>query len=461
MIRFLYTIAGDKRCQHQIKNARQSLCLADSLPLIMRRHRRAAIHQFTIPSQSIDTRLPTPAALGTRRNALVPAMNVGRHMLLALLMAACVCAAAAQSDKQRLANLESVRSSKRSNMLKLNIDSFRKYIEAAPRSYSLIVMFSADPSMCRPCEMMRRQLESVAAEYYALPENRRGSTPVYFAELKVALTDQAFLGEYSVTHVPILYHFAAGKAKSYPSKLKHKSINSYDIQGKGIGINQVKQFVNERVGSKLKVVIGGYTIPFVDTVRAVMPIIVLACAAFGAFVAYKGLYKQPMLWFALVMAVYIFSVGGGHFSWIHKVPLAAVNVNGQMEFIASGSRSQYVAEGFFVSVTCVCISALILLIQELPTAIPNKSGQTVAGLILAFMTYVAIAALLVMYYFVSASCGLVALFNIAMHSLLAQVFFVSDVSFPVFYHACITPGTHNTSVHREQKMPSYLSYSEM
>jgi len=271
----------------------------------------------------------------------------------------------------------------------------------APRSYSMFVLFTADSSLCRPCGVVRAQLEKVVKEYYRVPERQRSSKPVYFAELKISPSDQEFLQQYDIKHVPLLYYFASGKSQRFPSGLRMSSPDNFNIEESGFGPNQLKEFVNSRSGSRMNVVRGGYQIPFVQPVRAFMPIILGSVFFFASVAVTTGLYKKPMTWYALVVLVYIFSVGGGHFSWITNAPLVVVNRDGAYEFIAGGSRSQYVAEGFFVSATCVGISVLAILIQELPKVLPQKGAQTIVGLGMVAMMITFIVALLILYHFVS------------------------------------------------------------
>lgn len=309
----------------------------------------------------------------------------------------------ALSDSSRLSELQSMKRSASSSLLKFTIDTFEKYIESAPRSYIIFVIFTADQSICKPCGPMRRQIEIIAKDYEKLSDRKKSSKPVFFAEMKISPNDQKFLGKYGIRHVPIFYAFRTGSFRTYPKAIEDKSPDNYPIQEVGIQANPMKEFVNARTGAKFALVRGGYQIPFVQTVRAFMPVILMVVGLSALSAVVTGAYKSPMLWFGVVVLVYIFSVGGGHYSWIHNQPLAVVNKDGITEYIASGSRSQYVAEGFFVSATCVSISVLVILIQELPSVIPNKGGQTMVGLGMMMMTSLAIVALLVTYQFVSFS----------------------------------------------------------
>lgn len=308
---------------------------------------------------------------------------------------------ASPSDQQRLETLSAARKTSRHSLVSLSVSSLRPLIENAPRSYSLIVVFTADQNLCKPCAAMRKQVQGLSEEFSTLPARRTSSKPVFFAEVLLSQNDQQFLAAYGLRHVPILYHFAPGASKSYPTSLSDSSPDNFDIQRNGIGINSMRKFVNDRTGSSLKVVRGGYEVPFVQTVRKLKPYIIILVTIAAAIALITGAYKNPMLWFAIVVMVYIFSVGGGHYSWIHNTPFVVVDNNGRTQYISGGNRSQYVAEGFFVSLTCVCISGLVILIQELPTFIPQKSAQSAVGFSMFLITVCAIGALLSLYQSVS------------------------------------------------------------
>lgn len=316
---------------------------------------------------------------------------------------------AASSDSQHLKLLQTKSKSSSTRLAKLSISEFRSVIESAPRSYSLFVLFSAEPSVCQPCSHMRKEFEEVSKGYSSLSSRESAKSPVFFVEVKLSSSDSDFLTAYDIRHVPILYYFSSGKS-SYPKPLADGSPNSFNLAQNGYDANTLKQFVNQRTGAKMHVVRGGYEIPFVQTVRNGLPYISTALGFGAALAVYTGAYKSPMLWFGVVVIVYIFSVGGGHYSWIHNTPLAVVDKNGHFQYIAGGSRSQYVAEGFFVSFTCVCISGLVILIQELPSVLSQKSAQTAVGMAMVLMTICAIFALLLVYQFVSVHIPFVFLF---------------------------------------------------
>ncbi|CAN8072422.1 unnamed protein product [Agarophyton chilense] len=296
-----------------------------------------------------------------------------------------------------LSKLERMKASSPSGLIKLSVDDFQQLVETSPRSYSLFVLFSADSNLCAPCGAITKRLSQITKDYYALPSSRTSSRPVFFSIVRVTMEDQVFLMRYGLRHVPVFYHFKAGKSRDYPRHISDQSSDNFPIQQIGYSTNAMKEFINSRSGSRLHIVRGNYQIPFVQTVKDLMPFILLTIAILAAGILATGAYKSPMLWFGIVVLIYIFSVGGGHYSWINNTPLANVNVNGEYEFISGGSRSQYVAEGFFVSAMCVSISILVILIQEMPSIIPNKSGQQVIGMVLSMMTGVAITALGLLY----------------------------------------------------------------
>jgi hypothetical protein len=320
----------------------------------------------------------------------------------AMLAAVCILVlaslAAASGDTERVAKLESVRKSKIDSVVSFTADSFRRYIEVSGfRSYSLIVMFTADESMCKPCEVMRKEFGATAKEYYAAPKSLRPSHPVFFADFKLSPGDVAFLKDYGIQHVPMVYHFEKGSLPKHPSKLVDPGPNSYNLQEEGIGVNPIKSFVNSRTRSKLAITRANYEIPFVSTVRALFPVIFSVLFGIALLAVFMGWFRQPFFWFVCVVVVYMYSVGGGHYSWIHNSAFAVVDRSGKMQFIAEGSRNQYVAEGIFVSLTCSTISALVIAINELPKFIAAKGSQTFVGISLFVLTLAAIMSLLLLY----------------------------------------------------------------
>jgi OST3 / OST6 family, transporter family len=304
---------------------------------------------------------------------------------------------AAASNDDRIAKLDQVRRSKPDGVLGLNADTFRKYIEAAPSTYSLFVLFIADASMCKPCVPMRKELGRAAAAYYGLPERQMARHPVFFAELKLSLDDRAFLNDYSIEHVPIFHHFGPTSRRLFPAALVSFPSDGYAVEKLGVSSNAIKAFVNAKAGSRMQVVRGDYQIPFASTVRAMMPALVSAAGLVAATAVYLGWVNRPMFWFVLCVVVYMYSVGGGHYTWINNSPFAVVNSHGVAQYISDGSRNQYVAEGMLVSVTCSAISAIVIGINELPRLLAPGVKQATIGFAMVFVVFACTTLLLSLY----------------------------------------------------------------
>lgn len=320
-----------------------------------------------------------------------------RVVVLALVVLLLCGRAMASDDSSRLAKLDSVRRTKSDGVLSLSKSTFRKYIESAPRSYSLFVLFTTvDQSLCKPCGPMRREFAKLAQEYYS-QSRRQASRPVFFGELKLAISDQDFLADYRMQHVPVLYFFESGASKAFPAPLALQSPNSFDVQTEGFGVNAMKMFVNKRSGARMKVALADYRISFVATVQKYLPMLAFFLVAFTVISIYCGWNRHPMFWFGCVLLVYMYSIGGGHFCWINDSPIAVINRESVVEYISPGSRNQFVAEGALVAMTCILMSALIILIYELPTLIPDKASQTAIGLVVAGLTFFSVFSLLSLY----------------------------------------------------------------
>jgi hypothetical protein len=314
-------------------------------------------------------------------------------LFLLLVFYAADIAVCESPDATRVAKLDAVQETKKDKVLALTISSFRRYIEVAPRSYSLIVLFTADQSICKPCAAMRRNFGQVVMDYHSAPRKQQASHRTFFAELKLSVSDQQFLNDYSIQHVPILYHFGRGSRNVYPKALG-KDADSLNIEEMGSGINAMKSFLNDRLRTRLRVMRTDYKIPFVPYMRSFLPFIGAGALFVVLFALYVGWTNKPFFWFVCCVVVYMYSVGGGHFSWIHDVPFAVVNSDGRTDIVANGSRTQYAAEGMVVAILCSLISTFIILVNELPSQISDTSAQTVTGMLLAFITSALVTALL-------------------------------------------------------------------
>lgn len=301
------------------------------------------------------------------------------------------------TDDARLADLTRLQRASRNGVIPFSTAAFSDFLEASPRSYGVIVAMTTHN--CQECPRVTREMARVAAEYRDLPARRSARAPLFFAALQFSPGDEPFFVRYRMRHVPVVYYFRPGRADV--AAMDEHSPDNFPMQRLELGANTLREFVNARTGARLKVVKANYKVPFVGTVRQYRGVILLLVMFVAIGAVYTHIYKKPMFWFALVMLVYIFSVGGGHYSWIHDVPLVVVNHNGVTEYVTAGSRSQYVAEGFFVSATCVSISVLVILINELPSMVPDKEVHAFAGIILFSLTIFAITILVLLFSIVS------------------------------------------------------------
>ena len=301
-------------------------------------------------------------------------------IFLLLLILRTASSLSQEPNSVRLDKLERAFRTSQYGVLSFTEETFRKYIEDAPRSYSMFVLFTAEASICRVCPSMKLMLGKVIKEYDALPSRKKGRDPVYFAEMRLSQKSQSLMTDYGITTVPLLQYFPSGRSQRYPEQLRPS-----DAYNGGLHPNPMKQFINRKTGSKFRVARGGYVIPFVPAMQALLPAFPFVLAVLGAFVWQKRLWESSYFWLALAVAVYMFSVGGGHYSWIHNAPWAVVSQEGEMRIVERGStRSQYVAEGFCFALICVCIAALTIVIKELPNIVSGKFAQRVLGYLCLF-----------------------------------------------------------------------------
>lgn len=312
-------------------------------------------------------------------------------MLTIVAFSLCICTATATSDADRIATMESASAAKPSAMLNFNIGTFQKYIEAPSRSYGVFVFFTADPAQCKPCAMMQPVVIRAAREYRALRPGRKTRRRVFFAVLQLSERDGEFLRRYGMERVPLLHYFGP---RARPGPLAGPDLFRWSSQG--VGLNDLRRFVNERTGSRMQIPEEG-EVPFVATVKQYRSVLLSTAVLGTPIVLRTRAHKLPMFWFACVMIVYIFSIGGAHYSWRHNMPLYVVDRDGTRQFMLNEARSQYAAEGFFISAMCVIISVFIVLIQELPRFVGSRASQTFGGVLLATMTFVAVYVLLTLY----------------------------------------------------------------
>ena len=197
------------------------------------------------------------------------------------------------------------------------------------------------------------------------------------------------------TRVSLLYHFSPGSSREYPAPVRDGS-DYYDAEFHGIGLSMLNSFVNKRTGSKM--IIGDYAIPFLPILKERSMFIAGVAGPLVAEIVVKQFCLRPYFWFACVMAVCMFSLGVGHYTWIQNVPWPVVSEDGTTQYIAGGSKNQYVAEVLFISTLCAIISVPIILPRELPS-ITQKMPYAVRGEIFQRLRAYLSSSFLVRFYF--------------------------------------------------------------
>lgn len=134
-------------------------------------------------------------------------------------------------------------------------------------------------------------------------------------------------------------------------------------------------------GERLATVVSSkLNVPAFTVSRPILPFILRTiAAAAGMFVFVRYIFPlwyrnpfNPMLAFFVAMGVFFLSMAGLVFNLIRTPPFSGVKKNGDMDYIMSGSRSQYVVEG-------IVIASLMLVIAVSHIAINEVGGKRLTG----------------------------------------------------------------------------------
>jgi oligosaccharyltransferase complex subunit gamma len=168
--------------------------------------------------------------------------------ILSLLLISCVLVyhVDGQSRKQGLSLAERVQQltdmSNKKAVLRLNGNKFREYIKAAPRSYSVIVMFTAMAAQ-RQCMVCRHASDEFTIVANSFRYSQGYSNKLFFAVVDFDEGSDVFQ-MLRLNTAPVFMHF--------PPKGKPKTADTMDISRIGFSAEAIAKWIAERTDIQVK-----------------------------------------------------------------------------------------------------------------------------------------------------------------------------------------------------------------
>lgn len=292
-----------------------------------------------------------------------------RHIAIFILSLLFSCAHAGPKETQ-FAKL--VSASQKTKIFSLTADTFDSLYTDSTKStqnFTLAILFThQDAQQCPYCPVVLDMFVKTAETYQnTLGNGGYSSTtfrnnPIFFAtcDYQSCMNVMKSVGIDSLPRVGVI----VPSTKLKPQRGQPQ--RPYGIQYMDLSReNDVAAFISAKTGHSMEVPLSS-----LELVTAVASLAFLAIL-FVVMVLPKlsTIYKQPMFWFAMSLAVYGFVMSGGVYNSIHNPGWYYKAPNGAVTLIYPSPRQQFIVEGLLMSATLTGIGLItISLTQYIPLA---------------------------------------------------------------------------------------------
>jgi len=235
-------------------------------------------------------------------------------------------------------------------VIKLNGNKFRDYVKAAPRNYSIVVMFTALQASrsCAICKQASDEYQLVANSYRY---SQFFSNKLFFAMVDFDEGTDVFQAM-KLNTAPVFMHF--------PAKGKSKKADNMDLQRVGFSAEAIAKWIGERTEMNIRV----FRPPnYTGTVALLM----LFAMVGGLFYLRRNnlefLYNKTA-WSLLAMFFVFAMTSGQMWNHIRGPPFVNKGRDGGVAYIHNSSQGQFVLETYFVMVIyALIVGGTIMLIE--------------------------------------------------------------------------------------------------
>ncbi|CAG9324447.1 unnamed protein product [Blepharisma stoltei] len=275
-----------------------------------------------------------------------------KFLILPLAILLCYADDLAAIGKSKADELRAL-SYKSDGLIKLTASGFQKFVVDYPRPYTLVVFLtSKNPTKfkCQLCDEIGSMLDQVIYSYRGanadLPLNTPGSKSraVFFAILEYNSENQPIFQKFKFASVPNLIVTSPKSIKDEGDRYSYYRDEVWEFSKDGdVHPQKLLDFINARSGRKIEL----KTSPFAAIISMGMFMLIFTTFAFVIY-KIKSFLLIPYVWYAGGLTIYFICISGFVYDIIHGVPMVGTNGKGEAEFIHSGQRSQYGAEGFMM-----------------------------------------------------------------------------------------------------------------
>ena len=302
-------------------------------------------------------------------STLATAFTTDIIMELSLCIFLILCITLAKSADPKLESLRAQYAIHSSEVIMLSSEAFHKFVIEGSEAYTIVVLFTSVDlrAQCFACTHVQAAFQRTAHCYSENAENNAGDKkkPVFFAIVDYTRSMKQVFEKFGFTGLPNL--LVSDKSVSEEGEnYKASAGRVWEIRDREYpSAEAVLGFVNRLCNRKVE-----FSYSFSEIF-----ISYLAKAPY-VLVAVWILWKvsqhmfNPMMWWGFGMIVYVLCMGGGVYDLVKEAHLVGQK-EGVTLYLASGQKSQYILEGFFMS-TLISFGGCALILINTAAKYENK-----------------------------------------------------------------------------------------
>jgi len=229
-----------------------------------------------------------------------------------------------------------------SPIIKFNSDKFRQFVKAAPRNYSMVVMFTA-LSPQRECGICGLAADEFAILGSSWRHSNAFSNKMFLAQVDFDEASDIF-SQMKLNTAPVFMHF--------PAKGKPKKIDTLDLERVGFQGESIAKWIQERTEVQIRV----FRPP---NYSGLIGLFILLAFVVGMLYFRKNnlefLYNSTTWGFIALTFVFVM-ISGQMWNHIRGPPLMQKTRDGNVAYIHGSSQGQFVAETYIVGMMYACVS---------------------------------------------------------------------------------------------------------
>ena len=272
-------------------------------------------------------------------------------------------------------------------VLRMNMDTYRKFAIDKPLNYHLFILFTANVQICRICKPFEDVFERVAQSYMAsgkadvVPDN----VPTFFAVVDIGPNNDIARLHKIETLPHILHYYGPKYTVSAPGAdgVVHMPNRKFNIVKLDLKPQELLDWVNAESHNSVDL----YYTAAEKLMKLATTIVALVALVFIAIKTVLLCRRKPIVIALVALFIHYIATSGLFYNILHGMQWAGVGHGGVPQYVFTGSRGQYLGEGLAMSALTVISGVSLFVASRLPytnyakKANPNHLTYVLLGLI--------------------------------------------------------------------------------